>query len=84
MKESLIREYISGINFKGDWGISKMKEEMKKFLGEEPGIDIEWEKDALLNEKTGESEVIDKMKKITIVFTDMNEKYKKLDFLINQ
>jgi hypothetical protein len=83
MKESLIREYILGINFNGEWGISKMKEDMKRFLGEEPGIDVQWEKDAILNEDTGQPEVIEKMKKISIVFTDIDDKYKKLDFLVN-
>ncbi len=82
MKENLIREYISGIDFRDNWGISKIKEDMKKFLGEEPGIDVTWEKDAMLNEETGEPEIIEKLKKITIVFTDLDDKYKKLEFLI--
>ncbi len=82
MKESLIREYITNIDFRGDWGISRMKEDMKRFLGEEPGIDVVWEKDAMLNEKTGKPEIIEKMKKISIVFTDIDDKFKKLEFLI--
>ncbi len=82
MKENLIREYISGIDFRDNWGISKIKEDMKKFLGEEPGIDVTWEKEAMLNEETGEPEIIEKLKKITIVFTDLDDKYKKLEFLI--
>jgi hypothetical protein len=82
MKENLIREYILGIDFRDNWGISKIKEDMKKFLGEEPGIDVTWEKDAMLNEETGEPEIIEKLKKITIVFTDLDDKYKKLEFLI--
>ncbi len=83
MKESLIKDYVSGIDFRGNWGLSKMKEDMKRFIGEEPGIDVIWEKDAVLNEDTDEPEIIERVKKLIIVFTDTDEKYKKLEFLIH-
>lgn len=41
MKEISIREYISNINFKSDdWSIYTIKDDMRKFLGEEPSIDV--------------------------------------------
>jgi hypothetical protein len=84
MKENLIREYIMSINFnRDDWKVSDMVSDMKRFLGEEPGISIQWEKDAVLNEATGESEVFEKVKKISIIFTDTSDKFKKLEFLVD-
>ena len=39
MKENLVRDYMSAINFKtDDWSLSKIKEDLRKFLGEEPAI----------------------------------------------
>lgn len=83
IKENLIKDYISNINFRSeDWGISQIKEDLRKFLGEEPGIDISWNKDAVLNEVTGEAKEISKVTNITIVFTDTDDKFKKLKFTI--
>ena len=81
MKESLIREYVLNVDFASDgWSVNKMMEDMSKFLGERPGIDITWEKDAMLNEETGEVEILEKLGKITIVFTDVDDKFKKIEF----
>lgn len=83
IKENLIRDYISNINFKSeDWGLSQIKEDMRLFLGEEPGIDISWDKDVLFNEIIGESKEVLKINNITIVFTDIDNKFKKLKFTI--
>jgi hypothetical protein len=84
MKEELIRNYIMNIDFSGEnWSISKIKEDMRTFLGEEPGIDVEWAKDAFLNEDSGEPEVIQKIKSLSIVFTETNDKFKKLNFILD-
>lgn len=84
MKEIAIKEYISKINFnKEDWKLSSIKEEMRKFLGEEPGIDITYKKDVVLNEFLNESKEIEKIDKISIVFTDLDDKFKKIEFLID-
>ena len=41
MKELAFKEYISKIDFRrDDWRLPQIKEDMRKFLGEEPGIDI--------------------------------------------
>ncbi len=83
IKENLIRDYISNINFKSeDWGLSQIKEDMRKFLGEEPGIDIDWDKDVIFNEILGEAKEVSKVNNITIVFTDIDNKFKKLKFTI--
>jgi len=55
LKEFSIREYISKIDFNNDdWKLSKLKEDMRRFLGEEPGIDVIYKKDVMVNEFSGE------------------------------
>jgi hypothetical protein len=84
MKEMVIREYISHIDFKSDdWKISKIKEDMRKFLGEEPGIDIIYKKDVMINEFTGKAQEFTEIDKIQIVFTDIDDSFKKLEFIID-
>lgn len=84
MKEELIRRYILSIDFnKDDWKMSSIREEMRSFLGEIPSIDIQYEKDSMLNEESGESEVIEKVKKVSIVFTETDDKFKKIEFLVD-
>jgi hypothetical protein len=84
LKEMSIRDYISKINFKSDdWKISQITEDMKRFLGEEPGIDIIYKKDLMINEFTGEAKEFKKIDKVQIVFTDLNDKFKKIEFVID-
>ena len=84
MKENAIRNYIATIDFKReDWNLPQMKENLRKFLGEEPGIDIVYKKDVIINEFKGEAEEIKSVQKVAIVFTDMNDTFKKLEFLID-
>jgi hypothetical protein len=84
MKEMAIRDYISKINFKtDDWKVSQIEEDMRRFLGEVPGIDITYKKDVMINEFTGEAKEFKDIDKISIVFTDLNDKYKKIEFIID-
>lgn len=84
MKEMAIREYISHIDFKkDDWKLSKIKEEMRRFLGEEPGIDVLYKKDVMINEVTGNAQEIKDIDKIQIIFFDTDERFKKLEFIID-
>ena len=84
LKEISIRDYISKINFKSDdWKISQITEDMKKFLGEEPGIDIIYKKDVMVNEFTGEAKEFKQIDKVQIVFTDLDNRFKKLEFIID-
>lgn len=83
IKEDLIRKYIQEIDFNSDdWKLSKIKEDMRRFLGEEPGIDIIYKKDVMINEILGTSQEIKKISKVEIVFFDIDEKFKKIEFLI--
>jgi hypothetical protein len=56
---------------------------MKRFLGEEPGIDIVYKKDVMVNEFTGEAKEFKQIDKVQIVFTDLDNKFKKLEFIID-
>lgn len=85
MKEMAIREYVSNIDFNhDDWKLSKIKEDMRKFLGEEPGIEVVYKKDVMLNEVSGEAKEFVDVDKIQIIFTDTDDKFKKLEFIVGQ
>jgi hypothetical protein len=73
LKESAIKEYISNINFKSDdWKLSDLKRDMRKFLGEEPGIDIIYKKDVLINEATMKAEEFVGIDKLDAVIKAVN------------
>ena len=85
LKEIAIREYISHIDFKNDdWKLSQIKEDMRRFLGEEPGIDIIYKKDVMINEVTGRAQEFKDIDKIQIIFTDIDDRFKKLEFIIDK
>jgi len=84
LKEIAIREYLSSIDFnRDDWKLSKMKQDMRVLLGEEPGVDIIYKKDVVLNEILGEAKEVSKVNKVSVVFTDLDDKFKKLEFIID-
>lgn len=79
-----IREYVSKIDFRNDdWKLSQIKEDMRRFLGEEPGIDIIYKKDVLINETTGKAQEFKDIDKVQIIFFDTDERFKKLEFIIS-
>jgi hypothetical protein len=85
LKEMSIREYVSQIDFKNDdWKLSKIKEDMRRFLGEEPGIEVIYKKDVMLNEVSGEAKEFVDVDRIQIIFTDMDEKFKKIEFILGE
>ena len=85
MKEIAIRDYVSKIDFKNDdWKLPKIKEDMRKFLGEEPGIDVIYKKDVMINEVTGKAQEIKDIDKVQIIFFDTDERFKKIEFTVNE
>ncbi len=83
MKEIAIKDYISKIDFKNDdWRLSQIKEDMRRFLGEEPGVDIIYKKDVMINEFTGEAKEFKEIDKVQIIFTDLNDRFKKIEFIV--
>jgi hypothetical protein len=57
---------------------------MRRFLGEEPGIDVIYKKDVMVNEFSGEAKEFVDVDKIQIVFTDTDDKFKKIEFVVGQ
>jgi hypothetical protein len=55
---------------------------MRRFLGERPSLEPEYRKDVIINEVTGEAKEISKLEKISVIFTDLDNRIKKLTFLI--
>jgi len=82
MKEMAIRDYISKVNWKANWNYKVIEEDMRRFLGERPSLEPEYKKDVFINEVTGEAKEISKLEKISVIFTDLDNRIKKLTFLV--
>jgi hypothetical protein len=84
LKEIAILDYFSKIDFKkDDWKLSKIKEDLRNFLGESPAIDVIYKKDVMVNEVSGESKEFVDVDKVKVVFFDTDEKFKKLEFIVS-
>ena len=83
LKELAMREYLSKINWKTDnWSYVRIEEDMKKFLGERPTLDVQYQKDVMVNEVSGESKEIERLVKVSVVYTDTDDKIKKFEIVI--
>lgn len=85
LKENSIRQYISTIDFtRDDWKLSKIEEDMRKFLGEIPAVDIEYKKDVMIIEQNNRkiAKEIKIINKISIVFYDLDDRFKRIEFLL--
>lgn len=85
LKEHSIRQYMSSIDFRNDdWKTSKMLEDMRKFLGEEPSIEVVYKKDVMITEVTGIAKEFVDVDKIQIVFTGTDNKFHRIEFIIGE
>jgi len=83
MKATAIKEYLARIDFRNDnWSIHKISKDMRRFLGEEPAIDVVYKKDVMVNEFTGEAKEIKEVERINVIFTDLDNQYKKIEILL--
>jgi hypothetical protein len=83
LKEQAIRDYLVKVNFKNNWNYQVIEEDMRKFLGERPSLQPTYTKDVMLNEVTSEAKEIKKLEKIAVIFTDTDDKLKKIEILID-
>jgi hypothetical protein len=84
LKELAIKEYISKINWKRDnWSYQIIEEDMKRFLGERPTIDVTYQKDVMVNEVSGESKEFDRLSKVSVIYTDTDDRIKKVEIIID-
>lgn len=81
LKENAIKEYLSKIDWKREWSYQAIEEDMRRFLGERPTLDITYKKDVMVNEMTAETKEITKLSKISVIYTDTDEKIKSLSIL---
>lgn len=82
MKENTIQDYILSIDFNEDWSVNQIKNDLRRLLGEMPAVDISYQKDAMINEITGEAKEVKKLHSISIVFTDLDDNIKRVEYLI--
>lgn len=83
LKGEAIKNYLSQIDFKRDnWNYQVIEEEMRTFLGERPTLEPHYKKDVFLNENSGKSEEITKLEAISVIFTDTDDKIKKIKILL--
>ena len=82
IREDLIKNYISDVNFSKNWSCKKIEEDIKKMIGETPAIDVTYKTDTMVHELLGEAIEIKVLDKISVLFYDDNNKIKKLEFLI--
>ena len=83
IKSNYIKEYLSGIDFKGtDWTVEGVKNELKKILGEYPAVEVGYKKDVGMNETTGKAFEIHGAEKFTVIFTNDNSEFEKIEIII--
>lgn len=69
-KERMIYDYISKVDFNGDFSVAKIEEDLKNILQTKPGINIKWLKEKSINE-SGKVEIVsEKVEDVTIGFFD--------------
>jgi hypothetical protein len=84
LKEQAIRDYLGNVNWKRDnWSYSQLEEGMRRFLGERPSMEINYKKDVMVNEISGESKEIKRLESILVVFTDTDDKIKKIKIMVD-
>ena len=83
IKEQLIRDLISNYDFADkNWSLSAIESKLHKFLGEIPAINVVYKKDVILYEGSKEPKESLEIEKIEIIFFDLDDKFKKLEFSI--
>lgn len=82
MKENSIQNYIMEVDFDGDWSVDMIKYNIQQMTGEVPGIKVNYQKDVLINEIKGEATEYKKLNSIEIIFTDLDDKIKRVEYLL--
>lgn len=90
MKEQIINEYIHDILSDGFIDVKQSKEYLKNRLGEEPAIQLAYDKEEKINEGSGEVEQIEKLQSITVYYTydtvinnESVPAFGKLEYIVN-
>lgn len=84
MKQTAIRDFMLNYDFKNEnWSVKEIKSHLKRVLGEEPAIKVNYSKDAMINEITGKAKEVSKLTSISVIFTDLNDEITKLEFQLD-
>ena len=84
MKQQAIRDFMINYDFKNEnWSVKEIKAHLKRILGEEPAVKVNYSKDAMINEITGVAKEISRLDSIAIIFTDLNDEITKLEFQLD-
>ncbi len=83
LKENIIREYMATVNFKADWAYEIIEQELQRRLGERPSMDVKYKKDVMILEGSRKAKEIKVLEKISIIYTDLDNKIKKIDINID-
>lgn len=73
-KEQTIREYVMRINWKDNFSVKQIKEDLKRTIKEVPGVELKWNKEEVINEVNGKSSIKESVKSITIAYSDGENK----------
>lgn len=83
LKENIIKEYMSSINFRGDWAYEVIEQELAKRLGERPSMDVTYKKDVMIMEGSKKAKEIKVLEKVSIIYTDLDNKIKRYEIKID-
>jgi hypothetical protein len=73
LRTKQINDFMSQFDSLKETDTTMISDGLKDILGEQPGIDFEYGADEIINEDTGETEVIKDIKKIHIYYTYTDE-----------
>jgi hypothetical protein len=83
MKETLLHDYFGKINLRDPGlNLNRIEEDLVKLLGERPSVNPTWVKDVMLSEDRKNAREIKRLDSISVVFTDLDEKIKKIEFRV--
>ncbi len=83
LKESAINNYIGNLNLRQeDLNLNQIEQDLIKLLGERPSVQPKWVRDAMLLEDRKSAREIKRLDSISIIFTDLDDKIKKIEIKI--
>ena len=69
-KETLIYEYVKGVNFNDPrFNVNQVKSDLTRLLHEEPGIKLQWANEKTVNEVSGKETYIERVASIKVYYT---------------
>lgn len=84
MLRNLILEYLSNANITmHNININKIKSELKQILKYEPAVDVEWDKEKMINEDSGEEYYVETLGQISIIYGDDSNNMDTITFSVN-